>query len=129
MVKSLLSNSALLKIRIPALLFNCSYASSEQKIGIYLQFVDSFQICRFHLQLRNSEQLATFACCGIRDTTNVSTKFMFQFFVRGVHGHFLNEIHLYFETCLKISCWGHTDIQTQNCAPIHCTVWPRNAGC
>ena len=49
MVKSLLLNSSLLKIRIPALAFNCSYASSEKKqhsesiysLRIPLTFADS----------------------------------------------------------------------------------------
>ena len=52
--------------------------------------------------MRNPDQLAIFACSGIRDTTNVPTKLTLQVFVRGIHGRFVSGIHLQFGTCLKV---------------------------
>ena len=83
MVKSLLLNSSLLKIRIPALAFNCSYASPViNKIrnpltvcGFHLHLRIPPTFCEIHLQLWSPEQLAIFACSGNRDTANVPTKF------------------------------------------------------
>ena len=114
MVKSLLLNSAMLEIRIPALAFNCSYASSViNKVwnpltvcGIRLHLRIPLMFCEIHLQLRNPKQLAIFAFCGIRDTTNVPTKFTFHSYVRGIHGSYVSEIHLHFGTSLKISFWN-----------------------
>ena len=114
MVKSLLSNSALLEIRIPALAFNCSYASSAiNKIlntltvyGIRLHLRIQLTFCEIHLQLRNPKQLAIFACCRIRDTQNVPTKFTLHSYVRGIHGSFVSGFHLHFGTCLRISFWN-----------------------
>ena len=84
-----------------------------------------FGIC---LQLRNPEQLAIIACCGIRNKLNVPTKFTLQVYVRGIHVSLVSWIHSHFGTCLNTCLWnsGTRDIQTQNCAPIQCTVWPRN---
>ena len=109
--KFLLLNSALLEIRISALAFNCSYASSVlNKIrnpltvcGIRLHLRIPRTFCGIHLQLRNREQLAILACCGIRDTTNVPTKFSLP---SNVRGNFVGGIHLHFGTCLKISFWN-----------------------
>ena len=127
MIKSFPLNSPLLEIKTPALAFNCSYASSViDKIQNPLTFADSaYKYCRFHLhlripltfcgihlQLQNSKQLATFACCGIRGTTNVPTKFTLQVIVRGIHGSFVsgltfwNMIHWHFGTCLKVCLWN-----------------------
>ena len=113
MGKSLLLNSALLEIRIPALVFNCPYASSIiNKIrnllrvcGIRLHLRIPLTFCGIHLQLRYSKQLAIFAWCGIRDATNVPTNLTLRSYVRGIHGSFLSGIHLRFGTCLKISFW------------------------
>ena len=101
MVKSLLLNSALLEIRIPALAFNSSYASLVLK-----KTRNPVTFCGIHLQLRNPKQLAIYACCGIRDTTNVPTKFTLHSYVRGIHGNFVSGIHLHFGTCLKTSFWN-----------------------
>ena len=94
--------------------FNCSYASSVlNKIrnpltvcGIHLPLRIPLTFCRIHFQLRNPEQLAIFACCGIRDTTNVPTQITLHSYVRGIHGKFVSEIHLLFGTCKKISFWN-----------------------
>ena len=83
MVKSFLSNSTLLEITIPALAFNCSYASSAKNktlntltvYGIRLHLRIQLTFCEIHLQLRNPKQLAVFACSRIRDTQNVPRKF------------------------------------------------------
>ena len=144
MVKSLLLKSALLEIKIPAqLLIVHMQVQYWTKFGIHLQFAESTYICGFrlqfaesiyscgipiticgiHLQLRNPEQLAIFACCGIRNKKNVPTKFTLQVYVCGFHWNFVCGIHLYFGTYFKAYLWN---IQTQNCAPIPCTVWPRN---
>ena len=114
MVKSLILNSALLEKKYPALAFNCSYASSIlNKIrnpltvrGIRLNLRIPLTFCGILLQLRNPKQLAIFACCGIRDTTNVPTKFTLHSYVREVHGIFVSGINLHFGTCLKISYWS-----------------------
>ena len=129
-LKSLLLNSALLEIRNQALASNCSYASSVLKeirnsltvCGIRLQLPIPLTFCGIHLQLQNPKQLAIFACCGIRGTKNVPASFTLHSYVRGIHGTFVNGIHLHFGTCLKISFWNsgtkHTD--TNLCAyPVH----------
>ena len=124
MVKSLLLDSALREIRIRALAFSCSKASSVlsktrnlsaitrpngRNIQIFACGIRLFclripiTVCGNHLQLRNPKQLAIFACCGIRDTTNVPTKFMLHSYVRGIYGSFASGIHSHFGTCLKIS--------------------------
>ena len=111
MVKFLLLNSALQEIKIQALAFNCSYASSVlNKIrnlltvcGIRVHSRIPLTFCGTHLQLRNLEQLAIFACCGIRDITNVPTKFTLHSYKREI---FVGRIHLHFGTCLKISFWN-----------------------
>ena len=59
-----------------------------------------------HIQLRNPEQLAVFACCGIRNKINVATKFTLQVVLRGIHETFVSGIHLHFGTCLKICLWN-----------------------
>ena len=90
-VKSLLLNSALLEIRIPALAFNCSYASyalnkirnSLTVCGIRLHLRIPLKFCGIHLHLRNPKQLAIFVCSGIHDTTNVLTKFTLLSYVHG----------------------------------------------
>ena len=74
-VKSLLLNSAMLEIRIPAVAFNCSYATlllskirnplSVCGIQFNLRIPPTF--CAIQLQLRNPKQLAIFVCCGIHD--------------------------------------------------------------
>ena len=99
-------------IRNPALAFlaNCWYASSViNKLrnpltvgGFRLQLRIPFTFCGTHLQLQNPEQIAFFACCGIRHTT----KFTLELFVREIYGSFKNGIHLQFGTCLKISFWN-----------------------
>ena len=128
MVRFLPLNSALLWTRIAAIAFKCSYTSwiinkilnplTVCGIRLHLRipltnFADSAHNCRFHLhiieiylQLRNSEQLAMFACCGIRGATNVPTKFTLQVFVCGIHGNFVSGIYLHFETCLKVCLWN-----------------------
>ena len=112
-------------MKIQALVFNCSYESSVKKnkfCGFHLHLRVPLTFCGIHLRLRNPEKLAIFACFGIRGTTNFPTKFTLQVFVRGIHGSFVSGIHLHFGTCLKVS----RNIQTQNCAPLQCRIWPRN---
>ena len=118
MVKSLLLNSKLLEVKITALAFNCSYASS-----LLNKVQNPLTVCGFHLELWNPQQLVIFACCGIRDTTNVPIKFTLLSYVRVIHGNFVIGNHLHFGLGLKISFWNK---QIQSCAPIQCTVWPRN---
>ena len=112
MVKSLLLNSALLEIKIPA--FNCSYTFSVlNKIrnpltvwGIHLHLRIPLTLCGFHLQLRNPDQQAIFACCRIRKKTNVPTKFLLQVYVCGIHWNFVCGIHLHFGTYFKTCLWN-----------------------
>ena len=111
-VKPLLLFSSLLKIIIPALAFNCSYATSViNKIqdpltvcGFHLNLLISLTFCGIRLQLRNLEQLAISACYGFRDTTNVPTNFTLKLFVRGIHGNF--------RTCFwNPRTYGHTIVR------------------
>ena len=105
MDKSLLSNCALLSIKIPPLAFNCSYANSViNKIAESTYnlrnphtFADSAdKFCGFHLNFAAStyscdpEKLAIFARCGICNKINVLTKFTLQVFVRGIHLNFVS---------------------------------------
>ena len=114
MIKSLLLNSALLEIRIPARAFNCSYASSVLNktrkpltvCGIRLHLRIPLTFCGVHLQLRNLKLIAVFACCGIRDTTNMPTNFTLHSYVSEIHGNFVSGIHLHFSKRLKISFWN-----------------------
>ena len=98
MVKSLLLNSALREIKIPAQLsiFHIQ-VQYWLKFGIHLQFAESTYICGFHLQLVN--QLATIACCGIRNKTNVPTKLTLQVYVCGIHLQLVNQLAI-------IACCG-----------------------
>ena len=103
MVKSLLLNSA------------SAYASS-----IINKFLNSFTVCGFrlqslrtpltfcgiHLHLWNLEQLAIFACCGIRNKINVPTKFTLQVFKRGIHVNIVSGIHFHFGTSLSTCLWS-----------------------
>ena len=85
-----------LHLRIPL----TNFADSTYVWGFHLHF------CGIHLQVRKSEQLAIFACCGIRGTTNVPTKFTLQVFVRRIQGSFLSGIRLHFGTCLQVCPWN-----------------------
>ena len=73
MVKSLLLNSALLEIRVPAQIL-CVHMQVQYwtKFGIHLQCAKSTYNCGFR------RKLAIFACCGIRNKLNVPTKFALQ---------------------------------------------------
>ena len=62
------------KSNVPPLAFNCSYASSVINKNAESTY-----------NLRNPEQLAIFACCGIRKKTNVLTKLTLQVYVCGIH--------------------------------------------
>ena len=113
-LKFLLFNSSLLKIRIPILAFNCSYASSVINkawnlltvCGFHLHLRISHTFCGIHLQLWNAEQLAILACYAYHEATNVSRKFTFQLFVSGFHGNFVSLVHLHLRTRLKIRFWN-----------------------
>ena len=72
--------------------------NNKQKCGIHLQFAESGYICGFrlqvlrvlvtfcgvHIKLRNPEQLAIFACCGILNKKNVPAKFTLRIFEQGI---------------------------------------------
>ena len=77
----------------------------------------SLKFCGTYLKLRNPEQLAVFACCGIRSKTNVPTNLTLQVLVRGAHETFVSGIHLHFRTYKNFfsEIQEHTDT---NCAPI-----------
>ena len=83
MVKSLSLNSTLLQIKTPSLVFICSYASS-----VINKILNPLTVCEIRLQLRNPEQQAIFVCWGIRNKTNVLTKFTLQVYVCGIHWKF-----------------------------------------
>ena len=113
MVKSLLLNSALLEIRIPAhLLIVQMQVQYWTKFGIHLvcwihlHLRTPLTIWGIYLQLRNPEQLAIFACCGIRNKTNLTTKLTLKVYVCGIQRNFVRVIHLHFETCFKTFLWN-----------------------
>ena len=102
MVKSLLLNPA------------SSYASSVinkslnsfTDCGIRLHFRIPLTFCGIYFQLRNPEQLAIIACCGIRNKINVPTKLTLHVYVRGIQVNLVSGIHLHFGTCLNTSLWN-----------------------
>ena len=111
MVKSMVKTMVSFKFRIARdknascifKLFICKFSIEQNSESTYslrnrLTFANLAYICGNHLQLWNPKQLAIFACCGIRDTTNMPTKFTLHSYVRG--------IHLHFGTCLKFSFWN-----------------------
>ena len=102
MVKSLLLNSA---SAYASSVIN-KFLSSFTVGGICLHLRILLTFCGIHLQLRNPEQLAIFACCGIRNKINVPTKFTLQVYVRGIHVHLVSGIHLHFGTCLNACQWN-----------------------
>ena len=79
------------KSNIPHLAFNFSNAGSvisknlkfrnKQKNIKKLTFADSTTFCGIHLLLRIPQQQAIFACCGIRNKTNVPINFTLQVYV------------------------------------------------
>ena len=92
-----------------------AYASS-----VINKFLNSFTVCGIRLKtlripltfadsifsMRNPEQLAIFACCGIRNKLIVLTKFTFQVYVRGIHVNLVSGSHLLFGTCLNTCLWN-----------------------
>ena len=70
------------------------------------EFEESTYICGISLCLRNQEQLAMLARCGIYNKTNMPTKITLKKFVRGIDGNFGSETQLHFhkflKTCLRI---------------------------
>ena len=153
MVRSLPLNTALPYIRVAAVAFNCSYASLVTNIILNLltvcvirlhlrnpptNFADSTYICGLHLHivkityilrkpLTVAESRATSYICLLRNPqqNNVSTKFTLQIYVCGIHWNFVCRIHLHFGTFFKICLWNPGTYR-QKCAPIQCTVWPRD---
>ena len=88
MIKSLLLNSALQEKKIPAqfLIVHMQVQMNPLTVCViqfHLRIPLTF--CRIHLHLRNPEQLAIFACFGIRNKTNLPTKFTLQVYVCGIH--------------------------------------------
>ena len=70
------------------------------------KLVESNYICGIRFHSQNPEQLPLFSCRGLRDKTNVHTKFTLQAFDRGIDGNFANEIPLLFVTRLKTCLWN-----------------------
>ena len=64
--------------------------------GFHLQSLSPLIFRGISLHSRNPELLAILACCGIRDKTNVPTKFTLQVVVREIHGIFVIGIDLLF---------------------------------
>ena len=87
MLKSLRLRVSLLQIRILALACNRRYASSVLNktrnpltaCGFHLHMRILLSFCGILLSLLNPEELAIFAYCGNRDTTNVPANFLLQF--------------------------------------------------
>ena len=104
------------KSNVPPLAFNCSYASSVINKNAESTY-----------NLRNPEQLAIFACCGIRK----KNKCAYKTYVTGICMRNPLKIFLWnpltFWNIFQDLSLESRNIQTQNCAPIQCKVWPRNA--
>ena len=79
---------------------------SEFCLRIPFMFADSIYILRNLLTDAESRITSYISCCGIRNKTNVPTRFTLQLFVRGIHENFVSGIHLLFGTCLKICLWN-----------------------
>ena len=135
------------KSNIPHLPFNCSYASSVINkmrnpltiCGIRLllripqiNFADSTHICGFHLHFAKS----TYSC-GIQNNqlflllAESATKQMGRQKLRYRYMYAEStEFYLWnsptFKNIFQDLFLDFRNIQTQNCAPIECTVWPRN---
>ena len=80
--------------------------SAYRFCGFHLHLRIPLTFCGIHLQLRNPKQRRIFACCGIRNKTNVPTKFTLQLLVRGIHWNFVSEVPLHFGTYLKTFLWN-----------------------
>ena len=113
--------------------FSCSYASSVlNKIrnsltvcGTHLRLQIPLTFCGIHLQLRNLEQIANFACCRIRDTTNLRTKITLHSYVRGIHGSLKVKSTYFLEHVSRLVFGNHEHTDTK-LSGYQCTVWPRN---
>ena len=102
-VKSLLLNSA---SAIASSVVN-KFRNSFIVCGIRLQLLHiPLSLCGIHLHLRNSDQLAIFACCEIRNQLNKPTKLTLQVYVHGIHVNLVSGIHLHFGTCFNIYLWN-----------------------
>ena len=74
-----------------------------------------------------AEQLPIFARCGIPNKINVPPKFILEVFVlRNPLKSYKWNPHTSWNIFKDLSLES-SNIQTQNCAPIQCTAWPRNA--
>ena len=101
---------------VKSLLLNSASTDASSVINKFLNFFTVCKIrfhlriplifCGIHLQLRNAELLAIFACCGIRNKINEPTKFTLQVYVRRIHINLVSGIHLLFETCLNTCVWN-----------------------
>ena len=109
-VKSLLLISSLLKIRIPALTFNCSYATS-----VINKIQDPLTVCGFHLHLRFPLTFAekmTNKCADKIYVTIICTRNPWKF----CKWNPLTFSNMFLEP---------KNIQTHNCATIQSTFWHR----
>ena len=103
-----------------------TFAGSPFKFcGLHLHLRILLKFCGIHLQLLNPEQLAIFACCGVRDSTNVPNKtYVTSIYTRNPRKScYWNP--LTFWIIIKSLSMESRNIQTQNFAPIQCTVWTR----
>ena len=108
---------------LESLLLNSASAYASSVIN---KFLNSFTAGGIHLQLRNPEQLAIFACCGIRNKINGPKKKYFTSICTLNPRKYCNWNPLTIWNMFKYLCLEPRNIQTQNFAPIQCTVWPRN---
>ena len=85
-------------------------------------------VCKFNSEqkaefthiLPNSQQLAIFACCGIRKKTDAPIKAKLFVCIRGMHGNFVIGSHSHFRTCLKVVFGIQKHKNTKMCAyPMH----------
>ena len=111
---------------------NCKQ-NSQIVSGIRILFADFTYIlripptfCGIHLQFRNPEQLAIFACCGIRKKNKWAGKLYVISICTRNPRNFCKWCPLTFWIIFKNLSLEYSNIQTQNCAPIQCTVWSRN---
>ena len=98
-IKPLLLNSSLQKRRIPALAFNCSYASSVKR-----KTRNPLTVCGFHLNLRIP--FAEFRTTSYIQQQMCRQNLRYSYLYAKSKKNFVSGIHLHFLSCIKISFWN-----------------------
>ena len=116
------------KSNIPPLAFNCSYASSvtNKNAESTYNLRNPLTVCGIHLQFCGIQSNSLYLLVAESATKqvcrqNLSYRYMYA---ESTEILFVESTYI-LEYILDLSLES-MDIQTQNCAPIQCIVWPRN---